>query len=52
MPKMYFDGCVDITCPQCGTIIERHVPYKGFSTALCLKCQKKNQAEDAVKKKV
>lgn len=35
-----FDGSIDIRCSDCGEVICRQ-PYSGFSTALCLKCQRR-----------
>ncbi|MDE2439154.1 MAG: hypothetical protein KGN01_07245 [Patescibacteria group bacterium] len=41
MRKIKIDGTVDVVCSDCGNMILRNVLYQGFSTAICLDCQKK-----------
>lgn len=37
------DGSVDIHCKDCGEFICTHTSYPGFSTAICIKCQKRRE---------
>lgn len=38
--KIRYDGMVAIRCSDCGKIVSTQ-PYPGFSTVICVDCQKK-----------
>lgn len=46
MRRIFPDGTVNIVCSDCGETLLYHTPYRGFSTALCVKCQKKREEID------
>ena len=43
MQRLGFDGSIAIHCSDCGEYITRLPNYPGFSTVLCVQCQKKRE---------